>query len=449
MPTDRPNVVLLHCHDLGRHLGCYGRGVDTPRIDALAEEGACFENHFTTAPQCSPSRASLFTGRHPHVNGLMGLAHGGWELHEDERVIPQYLSEAGYETHLFGLQHLTEYPDRLGYDDTHSEGVLTPNVSPAIHEVDRAREVSERFAEVLSEGGLSEPFFASVGFFECHRIEDDDGTFVFADDRYEPDDPETVQPLPYLPNTAPVRRDVAEMHGMIHHIDDGVGGVLDAIAEAGIEQETLVLFTTEHGLAMPRAKGTPYDPGVEGVLLLRYPPLTGSGTRHSELVSNVDVLPTLLELLGEPIPDRIEGRSFLPLLRGAGYDERTELFAEMTWHDTYNPFRAVRTARYKYVRNFWHLPEVYMSNDAKHSPAGHAVIETFDRPVQPYEQLYDLEVDPDERENVADEGEYEEVRADLERRLREWMETTDDPLLEGPVPPGDFDEIMDWSLDDG
>jgi N-sulfoglucosamine sulfohydrolase len=444
--SDRPNVCLIHCHDLGRYLGCYGVDVETPRIDALAAEGALFENHFTTAPQCSPSRGSLLTGRHPHENGLMGLAHGGWELSEDERVLPEYLSAAGYDAHLFGLQHVTEHPDRLGYDEIHSDGVLSPDVSPAIHEVDRAREVSEAFADCVESGGLDDPFFASIGFFELHRIEDDDGVYVFEDDRYEPADPEEVEPFPYLPDASGVRRDLAAMHGMVRAIDDGVGTVLDALSEAGLDEETLVIFTTEHGLAMPRAKGTLYDPGIEGALLMRHPEWIEGGTRRRELLSNVDVLPTLLDLLGEEVPERVSGRSFLPLLRGDGeeYTARDRLFAGMTWHDTYNPTRAIRTQRFKYVRSFWHLSEVYLTNDVGHSPAGDEVRTEFDRPVRPYEELYDLEADPHERESVAGETDYREVLADLREELHGWMEETDDPLLEGPVPPGDFDEIMAW-----
>ncbi len=450
--SDRPNVCLIHCHDLGRYLGCYGVDVDTPRLDALADEGTLFENHFTTAPQCSPSRGSLMTGRHPHENGLMGLAHGAWELHEDERVLPAYLSDAGYETHLFGLQHVTEEPGRLGYDEIHSEGVLSPNVSPAIHEVDRAREVSDAFAARVESGDLEDPFFASIGFFELHRIENDEGTYVFADDRYEPADPEEVEPLSYLPDAPGVRRDLADAHGMVRAIDEGVATVLDALSAAGLEEETLVVFTTEHGLAMPRAKGSVYDPGIEGALLLRYPGVVEGGARHRELISNVDVLPTILDLIDEEVPDRVSGRSFLPLLRDEDeedreYTARSRLFAGMTWHDMYNPMRAIRTQRFKYVRNFWHLPEVYLTNDVSHSPAGDEVRTEFDQPVRPYEELYDLEADPDERESVAGETTYREVLADLREGLHDWMEETDDPLLEGPVPPGDFDDIMAWPPD--
>jgi arylsulfatase A-like enzyme len=442
--VDRPNLVLIHCHDLGRYLGCYGADVDTPRIDAMAAEGTLFENHFATAPQCSPSRASLLTGRHPHEHGLLGLAHDAWELHDDERTLPEYLSAAGYAAHQFGLQHVTEHPDRLGYDDRHAERDLTPATPPTVHEDSRARDVAERFASWLDAVERDAPFFAAVGFFELHRMENDDGAFVFADDRYESTDPEAVEPLPYLPDEPGIRRDLADAHGMVRAIDDGVGRVLDALAAAGIAEETLVVFTTEHGLAMPRAKGTAYDPGIEAALVMRWPDSIEPGQRRTELVSNVDVLPTLLDLLGQGIPDRITGRSVRPALAGEGKTMREALFAEMTWHDAYNPIRAIRTDRYKYVRNFWSLPTVYLPNDVRHSPAGDAVGRDLDRPTRAYEELYDLAADPHERTNVVDEPEHADAAADLRERLHDWMSETDDPLLDGPVPPGEFDAIMAW-----
>jgi N-sulfoglucosamine sulfohydrolase len=444
MSDSRPNVLLIHCHDLGRYLGCYGTDVETPELDRFAAEGALFENHFATAPQCSPSRGSLMTGRYPHVNGLMGLAHTHWELHDDERVLPNYLGDAGYETHLFGLQHITQDTDELRYDYIHSEGNLYPGVSPSVHQANRARNVSSVVAGFLERGAFDEPFFASVGFFECHRVEGETGRFGFDASHYETADPDDVRPLPYLPDRRGIRHDLAEMHGMVRAIDDGVGTVLDALEDAGLAEETLVLFTTEHGLAFPRAKGSCFDAGLEAALFVRYPDLVDAGSRYDELLSNVDVLPTVLELIDVDVPDDLDGRSFLGLLAGDAYDPHERLFAEMTWHDEYNPVRAIRTDRYKYIRSFWHLPKVYLAQDVAASEAGREVRERYGTPIRPYEQLYDLEAAPQEDENVVLEPRYQDVRLDLARQLQEWMSDTDDPLLDGPIVPGDYDEILSW-----
>jgi arylsulfatase A-like enzyme len=445
MAAPQPNVVLIHSHDLGRYLGCYGVDIETPRIQALADSGALFEEHFGTAPQCSPSRGSLMTGRYPHVNGLMGLAHGNWELDEDERTLPHYLSEAGYETHLFGLQHITQDTDRLGFDRIHSEKNLYPGVSPAVHEANRARTVAEVVATCLAREELGSPFYASVGFFEIHRGKEASGRFGFLGEEYDTDDPKHVNPLPYLPDRWGIRHDLAEMRGMVYAVDDAVGTILDAIADAGIEDETLVIFTTEHGIAFPRAKGSCYDPGIEAALVLRYPGLADDGEVYDELLSNVDVLPTVLDILDIGIPDGLDGRSFRPLLAAdETYEERNRIFAEMTWHDMYNPVRAIRTDRYKYVRNFWHLPKVYLSADVFASEAGREVREHYSVPTRPYEELYDLQEAPQEDNNVALEPRYQDVRIDLSRQLQGWMESTDDPLLDGPLVPPDYDDIQRW-----
>ena len=117
----------------------------------------------------------------------------------------------------------------------------------------------------------------------------------------------------------------------------------------------------------------------------------------------------------------------------------------MTWHDASNPVRTIRMRRFKYVRNFWRLPNVYLTHDVRHNPSGEEVRDEFERPNRSYEELYDLEVDPHERGNVAGDDGYEGTTAELREELREWMETTDDPLLSGPVPPNDLEEeIMAW-----
>lgn len=441
MAPEIPNILLIHCHDLGRYLGCYGQDIDTPNIDAIAADGVLFENHCATAPHCSPSRGSLMTGRYPHVNGLMGLAHEGWELHPDEKTIPEYLNACGYSTHLFGLQHVTDDLDRLGFEHIHSGGSLSPAVSPAIHEINRARAIADTLDVFFEKDTFKHPFFASIGFFETHRREND-RLFGFTDTEYESDDPSEVEPLPYLPDKPGIREDLAAMYGMIRAIDDAVGTITTALEAAGLTDQTLLIFTTEHGIAFPRAKGSCYDPGIEAALLMRYPGVIDGGQRCDTLVSNVDVLPTLLDLLYVPIPERIEGQSFLPLLTEEMYYPRNHLFAEITWHDRYNPVRAIRTDQYKYIRSYWHSPPVYLTNDVFKSKAGREVREEFQSGRRPYEELYDLDADPYEKINLIDDPVYEHVRDQLRGRLVRWMRNTDDPLLDGPIPSADYEVFL-------
>jgi arylsulfatase A-like enzyme len=441
--AQRPNVLLVHCHDLGQYLGCYGHDVETPNLDAFADDGVLLENYFCTAPQCSPSRASIVTGTYPHENGVMGLTHMGWELGADARTLPKLLADAGYSTHLLGFQHEVpqDHPERLGYGSADTE-------------TKRALDLVDVVDDFLDEHAEDGPFFVSLGIEEPHRPFRRD----YLDDRvYDEPDPDDVDPLAYLPDRPPIREDVAALQSLTTGtLDRAFGQFRESIRGAGIAEETLLVFTTDHGLAMPRAKGTCYDSGLETALLVHQPGELDGGERHDELLSNVDLLPTLLDLVGLEPPVDIAGRSFAPLLRdedseggvgGEGYEERECVYAEMTWHDRYNPMRAIRTERFKYVRNFSVLPRVFVPLDVVPTPSGRAVHEEFHVEHRPEEELYDLEADPHEQDNLAPDrplfeprsnGEgphpdYVDVLEDLRQRLEAWMVETNDPLLDGPV----------------
>ncbi len=418
----KPNVVILTCHDLGRFLGAYGREVETDRIDEFSEDGVIFDNNFATAPQCSPSRGSIMTGKYPHNHGLMGLAHEGygWELNEGEKTLPQYLKEAGYETHLFGLQHESEDPYSLGYEYVHGPGVGERRVEPTTGEFLNFLDEREGHRE-------DRPLFVSIGFFEPHR--------PYGLDDYDNEDSENVTPPPFLPDNEGVREDLSGLYGMIYQVDESTGRIIDGLKEHGIYENTLFVFTVDHGIAMPRAKGTCYDPGVGTALIMAGPGGLAVGRRLRELISNVDLAPTILDYVGLEVPDEMDGRSFLPLLRGEEYVERDHLFLEMTWHDKYAPVRAIRTEKYKYIANFTEKPQVYLPADIYYSPAGEEVREEYYGAERPAEELYDLTEDPLETDNLADRPAMGDIKLKLRRKLVNWMRRTDDPLLERDVPP--------------
>lgn len=418
MPGRLPNILLFICHDLGRRLGCYGAPVATPHLDRFAGQGVTFTNHFCTAAQCSPSRGSIMTGRYPHRNGLMGLAHIGWEYHPGEQTIPMFLGQAGYATHLFGAYHESEDPGRLGYGQVHRV------------ERHRARQVAAATCEYLrGQAAAEQPFYACVGTSEPHRPYQQAG--------YPADDPATVVPLPYLPDKPGIREDLAGLNGLVRVMDEAFGQVMGCLAETGLARETLVIFTTDHGIAMPRAKGTCYDPGLETALILRLPGRFEGGRRLDALLPNVDLLPTLLELTGLPAPANLDGRSFLPLLEGRPYHPHERIFVEMTWHDKYNPMRGLRTTRHKYVRNFGDRPLVFLPLDIYQGKAGEEVRDVFHGSSRPAEELYDLAADPLEQRNLAADPAQAGRLADYRRQVEQWMVDTADPLLEGDVPPPD------------
>lgn len=416
---------MITCHDLGRHLGCYGIGtVRTPNLDALASEGVRFLNAFCVAPQCSPSRATLATGRYPHANGVMGLSHGpfGWELHQGERHAASFFKEHGYESHLFGLQHVTQHAERLGFDYVHGEGF--------------GREVADEVTSFLRGTLPEKPLYVEVNLFEPHRPYDHGGV--------RPDASAGIHAPPYLPDGEAAREEVTALQGAIHEVDKAVGPVLDALEDSGLSDRTLTVFTADHGLAMPRAKCTLYDPGIEVALIVRWSGGgIGGGRILPELVSNVDVLPTLLEAAGVPVPARVQGRSFLPLLQGKGYRARDAVFAEKTFHSYYDPMRCTRTERFKYIRNFEPSFLVEVPGDVQQGAIFRSDVGRYSTDRPSLVELYDLQADPLERDNLASEASLGEVERELEERLWRWMEETNDPLYHGPVVSPTYRQILE------
>ena len=407
----KPNILMVITHDTGRHLGCYGRGVETPNMDRLATEGVIFTNFFCTAPTCSPSRASFLTGRYPHNNGLIGLTHRGFRLNPCESLLPALLAHEGYSTHLFGFQHESPDPRSLGYQNVvQGENNSCLNVTPLVLEHLRKKP--------------GEPFFAMVGFSETHRPFPEYGGPI-----------DDVQGLLYLPDDPDVRRDVAALNILVRRVDEKMGEILDALDKTGLRENTIVIYTTDHGIAFPGAKATLLDPGIEIALLMRGPGAFEGGKRVDAPLSNIDLLPTILDLCGVPMPGKVQGKSILPLVRGELERLHEQIFVEQTYHAAYDPMRGVRTERFKYIRSyeerpFWFPPNVDggLSKEFVHMQG------YFDRP-RPSEMLFDLGADPIERRNLADDPNHAEILEEMRSAVEKWMRETGDPMLKGYVPP--------------
>lgn len=436
----RPNILILHCHDLGQFLGCYGiKTVHTPNLDRFAESGVLFERNFCAAPQCSPSRASIFTGRYPHSNGVLGLTHAefAWDLNPDERHLGQILSAAGYATAGVGVIHETRSgASRAGLDD----------YAPASRVRQMADAVIERIARFAKSPGS--PFYIQAGCIEPHRLapRDPRGDVYFTDAEIRPDDSLGVHIPGYLLDTPGARAEMAEIQGSVRHVDEHMGRVLKALDGSGLAAGTLVVFTADHGIAMPRAKCSLYEPGLQTPLILRLPSRNGwhGGARRRELISNVDYLPTILEAAGLPVPPNVQGRSFAPLLDGRAWSPRQEVFGELTYHGYYDPCRSVRTAQHKLIVNFSSAPSFQDPSQSWRPRADTAVPPNPARAFHPPFELYDLAQDPFEQKNVAAEAAYAAVLKDLRARLRRHMENTRDPLLQGAVVCPLHRKSMEW-----
>jgi arylsulfatase A-like enzyme len=282
-----------------------------------------------------------------------------------------------------------------------------------------------------------------VGFIEPHRLGYREpswpgalpGDNSFPGPGLEPDDSLGVDVPGYLKDTEGTRRELAGMQGAVRHVDTQIGRLLAALKELGLEDNTLVIFTTDHGIAMPRSKCSLYEPGVQVALLMRLPCRKGwhGGAVHSEMVSNVDYLPTVLELVGLPIPGNVQGRSFAPLLDGKSYSPRSQIFTELTYHDYYDPRRAIRTETHKLIVNFTTAP-AFMDPSQCWRPQSDTVVPA-NRAVayHPYVELFDLAKDPWEQRDVAERPEYASIRAALLKRLQQHLVETQDPILLGAV----------------
>jgi N-sulfoglucosamine sulfohydrolase len=411
--TRAPNVLYLHSHDTGRYVEPYGHPIATPNIQQLANQGIVFREAFCAVPTCSGSRACLLTGQYGHSNGMLGLAHRGWELRDYREHIVHTLRRAGYWSALTGEQHLSIDPDRLGYDRVVKlESTHVASVAPSAIELLASRP--------------PEPWFLSVGFFETHRE-------FFA--------PSSVGDVLYsrppanLPDDPATRRDMASYKASAKSLDQGVGAVLAALDVNELVDDTLVLFTTDHGIAFPGAKATLYDRGLGVALIVRGPGGFEGGRVIDALVSHLDVYPTLCDLAGIEHPPFVQGRSLLPLAHREAAEIRDEIFAEATFHAAYEPQRCVRTPRYKYIRRYGDRATPVLPN-TDDGPSKDLLLSLgwAGRRI-PFEQLYDLAFDPNEAANLADDPEYADLRRDLSERLDRWMRETGDPLLDGPVRP--------------
>lgn len=221
-------------------------------------------------------------------------------------------------------------------------------------------------------------------------------------------------------------------------LDQGIGVVLRALDDAGLAERTLVLCTTDHGIAFPRMKGNLTDHGIGVMLILRGPGGFRGGKVCDALVSHIDVFPTLCGLLHIERPRWLQGASLLPLVRGEVEELHEAIFAEVTYHAAYQPQRAVRTQRWKYIRRFDHHLGPVLAN-CDDSPSKDVLIRHgWMERSRPLEQLYDLVFDPNEACNMANDLSMAVVLEDMRTRLDDWMFKTDDPLLRGPVaaPPG-------------
>jgi arylsulfatase A-like enzyme len=355
----------------------------------------------------------------PHRNGLMALASGGhWEVNPDVATLPQILQQAGYTTACFGTWHISaEFWDR-GIEEGNQDA-----------KCDRAAANVTNYLQRYSQSEVKDaPFFLMVSFDKPHR--------PFTDTWPNLQQPEDIVVPGYLDDTPEIREEMVRFYGEVSRMDVAVGQVLDSLREFGLVEDTLVIFTSDHGIGMPLAKGTLYDPGLKIPLIVRWNGRVQGGRRCDALTGNADLLPTILDAIGEcaRIPANLDGHSLWPFIERGENVGHEHISFEQTWHDFYEPMRAIRTARYKLIRNFEPGTGLQIAADILYTPTVDAMREKLRNWPRPKIEFYDLEQDPWERDNLAGNPSTLEIEETLLFELDDWLSRTGDPITQGVVP---------------
>ena len=430
--ASRPNILVIIADDWAYpHAGAYGdRVVKTPNFDRVAREGVLFRNAFAASPSCTPSRASLLTGRAVHQ-----LAEGGnlWGfLPERFEVYPDRLESAGYV-----VAHT-----RKGWGPGNFQaGGRSRNPAgpqfPSFDEFYRQAPKDKPFCFWFGSNDPHRPYVKGTGAQSGMKIGD------------------VVVPA-FLPDTPEVRSDILDYYYEVERIDREAGAIITALEGAGQLENTLIIWTGDNGLPFPRAKANLYDGGTHVPLAVRYPGTVKGGRTLDDFVVLTDLAPTLLEAAGlKPSPE-MTGRSLMPLLAGREQPGREKVFLERERHanvrrgDLSYPARAVRTKDFLYIRNLrsdrWPAgdPEMYFAvgefGDIDGSPSKDLLLARQSDPAiaryfklatakRPAEELYDLRKDPGQIDNIAGRAEYADMKVELRAALDKWMRDTGDPRI--------------------
>jgi arylsulfatase A-like enzyme len=429
-----PNIILIIADDMAwDDCGAYGHpSIKTPNIDRLAREGMRFDRAFLTTSSCSPSRASIITGTYPHQTDAEQLH---WPVPADKITFVEHLRKAGYWTALAGKYHLgNALRDRFDFiADVGTAGFVMNSDSNQVPDTETRQDGSgcENWLSTFEQRPEDRPFFLWLAAVDPHRPYEDsiDSHAHQASD---------VRIPPYLPDNDTVRADFVRYYNEINRMDAYIGQILDRLETAGLEGNTLVLFISDNGRPFPRDKTTLYDGGIKTPWIVRWPEKVQAGSMTEALVSAVDIAPTLLSVAGIEAPVIFEGQNFLPLITNPGSSIHEYIYAEDHWHDFEDFTRAVRTGRYKYIRNFYpDLPNTPPA-DALRSPTFASMLNLRDegklnadqmacfRQPRPEEELYDLQSDPFELDNKAADPAFASTLQELRGYMEAIREKTGD-----------------------
>lgn len=442
----KPNILFLLSDDHSYpYLGCYGNpDVKTPNLDRLASEGMRFDRMFVACPQCVPSRATLMTGRSPVAVRMVRFTS---PLPADVPGLPDLLRDkGGYFTGVAGRSYHLDGPATGGQRPAPEIGrVLDENNLRAFKtRVDYMekgggmKDFGGKLAAFLDKVPPGKPWFFWLGFSDPHY------PWATTGARGVPDPSKLTLP-PHLPDLPGVREDLARYLAEIEHLDTDVQSVLDMLKQRGLDQNTLVVFMGDNGMAMPHGKGALHDPGINVPLIVRWPGIVKPAQSTRTLVSGEDFAPTMLEAAGVAPLKEMSGISYLKLLRGEPFTARKYIFAERGPHggdggmkpdilaSTFDLARCVRSDRFKLIYNC--TPHQAVAPvDSQRDPGWQAMKAAYDerKLAEPFVkayfttpratfELYDLDADPGELKNLADDPNFKEPLLELKRALTQKM----------------------------
>jgi N-sulfoglucosamine sulfohydrolase len=451
----RPNIVLFVTDDQGADAGCYGNPViKTPHMDALAADGVRLTHAFCTTASCSASRSVILTGLFNHANAHYGHAHAyhHFSAYKTVKSLPVLLTEAGYRTGRIGKLHV-EPPDVFKWETT----LQGPERNPVV-----MANNSRAFIETASD----KPFYLYFCTADPHRsgghIEVDPnlpadlqpnpfgnkavgGYPGVTEVKYEPKD---VLVPPFLPDTPVCRNELAQYYQSVSRIDQGLGRLVEILKAAGKYENTLIIFTSDHGIAFPGGKTTVYEGGMRVPMLVKLP---AAGDQKSEnggrvtdiMVSHVDLTPTLLDFAGASSADhKLHGRSWKEAIAAKNPRGWDAVSASHTFHEItmYYPMRVVRNRDYKLIWNIAAGLPYPFASDLWAAPAwqdryrqgpetlyGKRTVKEYIH--RPAFELFDLRTDPDETKNLADDPNYAKLLSEMKAELKAFQERTADPWV--------------------
>ena len=436
--AERPNIILIIADDQAwNDSNVYGHpNLHLPAQTRLAQEGMRFDRGFVTSSSCSPSRSSIITGRYPHNTGAEQLH---WSIPDGTLTFVELLRDSGYWTAAAGKWHLGEavkkHFDVVKEADVSGFQLPTGDAEKLGKFIQRmegdARSGCDQWVPTLKSRPKDKPFFLWLGALDPHRPYDENI-------REKPYKPEDIVIPPYVIDHPSVRKDLALYYDEIARLDDYIGRVLDELDRQGIADNTLILYISDNGRPFVRDKTTLYDSGIRTPWLMRWPKGIRPGSSTMSVVSAVDIAPTFVELAGFSPSPIWEGRSFAKLFKNPKATVRKYAYAEKHWHDYEDQARAVRSDRFKYIRNFYPDLPLTPSADGVRSPMYREMIKlrdegkllphqmmTFTTP-RPEEQLFDCNADPHELKNLAGDPKYANVLKEMRGALSSWQKQYDD-----------------------